>query len=293
MLRPSLFAVTTCLSILFIATGATQASSPTAQNIINRIIARVNENCEWDEKTRDVFIAGDPSTQVTGVAVCLMTTQKVLEEAAAADCNLVITHEPTFYSGSDDGAGLEEDPVLKAKREFIKQQGLVIWRFHDHAHKHTPDLLVEGMIDGLGLRKQLVSKSPPLFLVKETSVKDFASLLKKRLGANSIDIVGDPDMRLRKVGLAVGAPFSLTQMKLLQRDDVEVLIAGETREWETVPYVRDAVTQGRHKAMILLGHVNSEEAGMRHVYEWLKPELKDVPSKYIPTEDPFVDVVSE
>ncbi len=57
--------------------------------------------------------------------------------------------------------------------------------------------------------------------------------------------------------------------------DVEVLLVGEVPEWETVEYVRDASAQGRHKALILLGHEVSEEPGMKKcpkIFALLFPE---------------------
>jgi putative NIF3 family GTP cyclohydrolase 1 type 2 len=74
---------------------------------------------------------------------------------------------------------------------------------------------------------------------------------------------------------------------MLQGDDVEVLIVGETREWETVEYVRDAKDMGRNKALIILGHCNSEEAGMKYCSEWIKSFVKEVPIKFIPAGEPF------
>ena len=44
----------------------------------------------------------------------------------------------------------------------------------------------------------------------------------------------------------------------LEMQNVEVLILGETREWETVEYVSDAISEGKHKALIILGHILSE-----------------------------------
>jgi hypothetical protein len=66
-----------------------------------------------------------------------------------------------------------------------------------------------------------------------------------------------------------------------------IMIAGETREWETVEYVRDPKDMGRSKALILLGHCISEEAGMKYCSKWLKTFVKGVPIKFIPTDDPF------
>jgi hypothetical protein len=46
-------------------------------------------------------------------------------------------------------------------------------------------------------------------------------------------------------------------------------------------YMRDAVEQGRKKAIIFLGHINSEEAGMSFCAEWLETFIKDIPVHYI------------
>jgi hypothetical protein len=79
------------------------------------------------------------------------------------------------------------------------------------------------------------------------------------------------------IAVAPGASGLETQVSALRPDDIELLIAGEASEWETVEYVRDAVSQGRHKALILLGHEVSEEPGMEKATRDLRvlfPNLK-------------------
>ena len=71
----------------------------TAQQIVDRIQKEVG--VPWHAQTVDTFKAGDPNTPVTGVAVTMMATLDVLQRAAAAGDNFVITHEPTFYSHLD------------------------------------------------------------------------------------------------------------------------------------------------------------------------------------------------
>jgi hypothetical protein len=66
---------------------------------------------------------------------------------------------------------------------------------------------------------------------------------------------------------------------------VQVLIAGETHEWETVEYVTDAHTEGRANALILLGHIASEQAGMEECARWLKTFIAGVLIKFVPTAD--------
>jgi putative NIF3 family GTP cyclohydrolase 1 type 2 len=76
-------------------------------------------------------------------------------------------------------------------------------------------------------------------------------------------------------------------VQLLRRDDVEVLVIGEVPEWETIEYVADAAAEGRRKALILMGHIPSEQAGMAACAEWLKTFISSVPVIFVATAEPF------
>ena len=268
------------------AAGRKKSDSVTARQIVDRIKGRVT--CQWQERTVDTFKAGDPDAPVTGIAVTFMATYDVLRRAAGQGCNFVITHEPTFYHGQDDTSQLEPDAIVDAKRKFIAENNMTVWRFHDHIHRTEPDGIVAGMIDLFGwedLRKQ--QDELCFELAEPVSLRQFAEGLKKKFDRSVIRVIGDPGLKFTGFGLAVGASGSIRQMKMLQRDDVEVLVAGETREWETVEHVRDAKDMGKKKAMIILGHAISEEAGMKHCGQWLKGFVKETPIKFIPAGDPF------
>jgi len=71
--------------------------------------------------------------------------------------------------------------------------------------------------------------------------------------------------------------------------DLQVLLVGETREWETVEYVADAVSQGRPKALIVLSHVPSEQSGAEECVRWLKTMVSEAPIEFVATPDPFQD----
>ena len=58
---------------------------------------------------------------------------------------------------------------------------------------------------------------------------------------------------------------------------MDVLVVGEAREWELVEYAQDSITAGNPKALLVLGHVVSEQAGMKYCAEWLKSFVTDVP----------------
>ena len=73
----------------------------------------------------------------------------------------------------------------------------------------------------------------------------------------------------------------------MEISDLQVLITGEPREWETVEYVADAVTEGKPKGLIILSHIPSEQAGMEECTRWLKTFVGEVPVEFVPARDPF------
>jgi putative NIF3 family GTP cyclohydrolase 1 type 2 len=260
----------------------------TAKQVAARIQSHVG--IPWMVGTVDTFKAGNPDTQVTGIAVTMMATLDVLQRAAASGKNLVITHEPVFFNHLDTPDSLaqkENDAVLAAKRAFIAQHGLVIWRFHDHWHMRKPDGIEAGMVRALGWEKFQNSRDEHLFVLPETSVEKLAADLSKRLGVGAIRVVGDPGMKFTKVALAPGATGFANETHALESDDVETLVVGETAEWETVEYVADAITEGKRKALIILGHISSEQAGMQECARWMKTFITEVPIEFFPTRDPF------
>lgn len=237
--------------------------------------------------TVDTLKAGDPNTVVTGIVTTFMDTYPVLEQAVAGGKNLIITHEPTFYNHLDDQTPLAADPVQQQKLAYIREHHLVVWRFHDTWHMRQPDGILAGMVEQFGWKTYQNSTDPNLFTLPPTTVGQVAATLQARTGARAIRIVGDPAMRVTNVGLLPGAAGSDMQIKMLEQDDVELLVAGESREWETVPYVVDAAAQGRHKALILLGHEISEEAGMDECARWLRTLFPGMPIAFIPAGEPF------
>ena len=56
----------------------------------------------------------------------------------------------------------------------------------------------------------------------------------------------------------------------LTRDNVDAFIFGETDEWESAGYVLDAIKAGRKKALIYMGHMESEQMGMKLLAEQMK-----------------------
>jgi putative NIF3 family GTP cyclohydrolase 1 type 2 len=265
------------------------ASAITAQEIVDRIKQKIG--AEWKADTLDTFKAGDPATSVNGIAVTAMATMPVLRQAVTAGANFVITCEPTFYSKSDAagrrrGPPAPPDPVLTAKNEFIQNSGLVIWRFSEHWRQRKPDPFCIGLADVLGWRKRTSAADPSRLTIPAMTLEALASEVKSKLKARGgIRVVGDRQLKVQKIGVLPGTTPIQSALTLLP--DVDVVIAGEVREWESVEYARDKVAAGEKKSLMLLGRVVSEDHGMNVCAQWIKTVVPDIASRWIPVGDPY------
>jgi putative NIF3 family GTP cyclohydrolase 1 type 2 len=149
------------------------------------------------------------------------------------------------------------------------------------------------MIDKLGWKANQIDNSMLFFRFDEQTVGSFAKKLQEKLKGSQLRIVGDPLMRFTNVALSVGASGSQSHISLLNSKSTELLVVGESQEWETYQYVLDASMMGMKKAAIFTGHIPSEEAGMEYCAKWLKTFIKGTPiiflengSSYSSVQDP-------
>ncbi len=255
----------------------------TIQNVIDDILSQV-AGAPFDGSV-DTVKSGDPETEVTGIVSTFMATHLVLQRAVEVGANFVISHEPTFYNHLDETDWLADDPVYAAKRAYLEEHNLVVWRFHDHWHAYQPDGIYTGVLGQLGWAdladRAFVTLPEPL------TFGELIHHVTKSLGIESPRVIGDPAMPVQTVGLLVGAPGGRAQISLLPH--VNALIAGEVAEWETTEWVRDSITQGAPKGLIVAGHQRTEEAGMAYLAQWLRERQPSIPIWSVSSGDPFGD----
>jgi putative NIF3 family GTP cyclohydrolase 1 type 2 len=274
----------------FVLGGASLAAAATggpitAAQVIDRI--KKNVGVPWRAETVDNVIAGNPGTPVTGIATTMMATLDVIERAAAAGKNMVITHEPTFYLHQDRTEPLAGDAAYQFKADFIRKHGMVVFRFHDHWHAHRPDGIALGMARELGWEANADPADLQLFTFPATPLNSLAKQIAARLKIRAMRVVGDPNLQVRRAIANWGYVSQEPGIQSLARPDVDVLIGGETREWEVVEYAQDVIATGKKKALVLLGHVVSEQAGMKYCAEWLRSFVTEVPVELIAAPEPF------
>jgi len=276
--------LTTTLIIVLLSVKVMSQSQPViagtkASDVIESIIKKTG--APTLAKTVDVIKAGDPQTSVKGIVTTMFATMEVMKKAVEMNCNLIIAHEPLYYNHLDETKHLGNDPVFLEKQRYIKENGLVIWRFHDYIHMMKPDGISMGMIEKLGWKEYLEEGSLDRFRIPETTLNELLKELKQKFPGNAFQVIGKSNLSVSGIAFDCGAPGSMTHIRDLQDNSIDLVIAGESPEWETYEYARDAVSQGRDKAVIFIGHVNSEEAGMEYCAEWLKGFIKNVPVHFV------------
>ena len=257
----------------------------TAADVIQRIKDKVG--IPWRAQTVDNLVAGRADVRVTGIATTMMSTLDVVQRASSAGLNLVITHEPTFYTHQDTTDTLKTDATYQFKDAFIRDHDLAIFRFHDHWHAMKPDGIAFGMARELGWDTHVDPANQREFTFPGVPLEVLVAGIRDRLKPATMRVVGDPKMPVNRVAASWGyytynpANFPLT------RPDIDVFVVGETREWETVEHAQDMGASGKKKALIVIGHVASEQAGMKYCAEWLKGFVTEVPIAYVPAPEPF------
>jgi putative NIF3 family GTP cyclohydrolase 1 type 2 len=276
--------------------GVTAAEPLTAEAVVRRIQTELGG--DWPSAGPDGFKAGDPSTVVKGIATTAMATLDVLKQAVKANTNLVLTYEPTFYSRADGRAPAEpttgrgpigvraDDPVVKAKREFIEKNGLVVFRLRDHWQARKENEMVTGLAGALGWSMRPVKNDDAVYDIPPATAEATVSSIRGKLNLRAgLRAVGDRNATVRRVLLF---PGSMTPATMWQRySEVDLIVAGEVREWENTHYAADMFTAGEKRALVTIGRVVSEEPGMRLCADWLRTVMKQLPAKWIAVGDPY------
>jgi len=273
----------------FVGANALRAQDAAAVLTVGEVIDRIKKNVgiPWMAQTVDNLIAGSPDTPVKGIATTMMATLDVMQRASAAGRNMVITHESTFYSHQDTLDQLKNDATYLYKTDFTRKNGMASFHFHDHWHRRSPDGIAFGMARELGWDKYVDPANQRLFTMPPTPLAKLVRDMQAKLNIRTMRVIGDPQLPVSRVNSSWGYCGQFPGINLAARTDTDLFVCGETREWELVEYVQDMIASGRKKAMIVMGHVVSEQSGMKYCAEWLKTFIPEVPIDFIAAAEPF------
>ena len=239
------------------------------------------------EETVDGIKYGDPEAELTGIMVSCCVSIHVIRKAIEEQCNLIIVHEPVFYTHEDKCSWSEKDSIYQQKVRLLEENHITVYRDHDQIHMQKPDGISYGIMKELGWENYLVSPgkediefSHIIYKLPKTTVRELAEFLKVKLSLDMVRIIGNPEGMVEKVMFCghilpseAGTYEEHEFTDVLMNDEADVLIPGELIDWTTANAARDAGELGMNKAILSIGHFNSEELGMKYLAALLKQEV--------------------
>ena len=121
-----------------------------------------------------------------------------------------------------------------------------------------------------------------IYEISPVSLAELGKQIKQRMKLKNVRIQGKRESVVRRVGLGVGAWGTLRNLKTCMKMGADVFVTGETCEWQVVRFAEDSGT-----AMIVVGHINSENFGIRNLAQFLKNHFPDLNIEFIDAEDPY------
>ncbi|NVK48760.1 MAG: Nif3-like dinuclear metal center hexameric protein, partial [Cyclobacteriaceae bacterium] len=233
-------------------------------------------------QTVDTLKMGSRDQVVTGVVTTMFATMEVIERTIELGANFIIPHEPTFFNHLDETDWLEEDEVFHTKYNLMEKHRVALWRNHDYIHRLVDDGVRIGVVKELGWETYYEPGSP-LLNIPPTSLRSLIDHAKAKLGVSAMRYAGNLDQNCEKVLLIPGAAGGRAQIEGIMKFDPDVLICGESNEWETPEYVRAANASGKKLSMIVIGHSASEEGGSEFLKTWLEGQFPGLPVHHIPS----------
>lgn len=242
------------------------------------------------ESTCDGIRYDTPGKTIRRIGVCFKITSAVLD-AAAGWADMLITHEPMWPLYDGEMHPDEGDPVIRAMDRRLQETGTAVLRLHDHAHLFPGDFIHMGFLTRLGL--ETVPADAPMrlgfrqyTLTHPMTAREIGRLVQEKYSIPHPRLAGALDVPLTKVTLALGGVGELGY-GVLRDTDTELFISGEIGELGTAFWTHEAAAQGQVKAVMALGHCESERYGMAALADWMAEKLPGLKLRYFDTEDTY------
>lgn len=161
----------------------------------------------------DGYKFGDPNAECNGIATALVPTVDVIRRTGELGCNLLVVHEPIFYSTEDypDWRAGGKNSVYEEKKALLDKYGITVWRDHDHMHAHNPDSIFTGVIKYLGWENYYIPSEKSsikvpmgyLFELPETTVKELGQYLEdmRNSAVTEMETAADNVLAIYRVNL--------------------------------------------------------------------------------------------
>lgn len=246
--------------------------------------------CRVEEPSTDQLLAGDGETVIQKVGTCWMPYFKTIKEAYRQGVNVLVTHEPLFYSGWD--MELEENEynelfmrtgsvrareqylaMIQEKKTWIEAHQMAVIRCHDVLDRLKDTGIADSFAVLLGFQKERLVFADDFLRVYEIEEQTAGEIavqiarLLKSAGQQGLAFYGDKEKKIKTIGIGTGCysnPIELmehgAQMCISLNDVI--------RTWVQAAYAADS-----GYPLVVIDHGTSEESGVESLCRLLKQKL--------------------
>jgi putative NIF3 family GTP cyclohydrolase 1 type 2 len=251
-----------------------------AQSIYDHLRSLDRGWVDW-ATTTDRFVAGSPDTEVTGIAVGWMSYSWALRRALDLNCNLFVTHEPTYFSGHDDEERMLRFPGVRAKRAWVEESGLTILRCHDVWDQLPGIGIPDAWAQCLGFDNPIAGDG--YYRVYDGAGRTARSIAlqvaqrTKGLGQDAVELTGPADAPVSRVAIGTGAITPFPHFLDAYGADLAICTDDSFTYWHAGALAIDLGIP-----VIVVNHAVSELHGIQLLAEHLAETFPEVPVCHIP-----------
>ena len=235
---------------------------------------------KYPENTVDTFKSGDPATEVQGIAVAWMSYTWALRRAIDLNCNVIITHEPTYYNHWDNDRDIFRFSQVKVKRRFVEDSELVIIRCHDLWDQicdiGIPDswgklLRLGRAIDG-DVYVRIYETGP----TTASAIAQHVASCTAPYGQPGVQLIGPGDKTVRRISIGTGAITPYLDCVEKYRIDLAICTDDGIDYWRDGGFAIDMDIP-----IVVVNHMVSEEIGIKSLADNLRQQFPSVPVHHI------------
>ena len=222
------------------------------------------ETCEgWDNSG---LLTGKMVNTVEGIYCALDVSMRVIDDALAQGCNLLLTHHPILFGGRKNLR--EDDPEGQMLVKLVRERINVI-SAHTNFDK-APGGVSEALAKAVGIAKpEKIEGDEDGYLrigeITSQKLSDFVTKVRLTLGG-AVRAYGDANQRIAKVAVCGGAGGEYASLAL--RAGADAYVTGEMRYHDSFD-----LAQGGF-ATLQAGHDATERIAVRELKALVERQLE-------------------
>jgi putative NIF3 family GTP cyclohydrolase 1 type 2 len=252
---------------------------PSARTIREYLLS----NSPWvnPSQTVDTIKSGDADREVTKAGVCWFAAMDTIRAAHEAGCELLICHEPVFWTHeAAETFWRDKEPGL-SKSRFLKATGMIILRAHDTWDQWPEEGIRDSWAAFLGLTERICTSVDhnfhAIYAVPAQTLHAFARHVADRvraLGEDGVRVMGDPERIIAQPAVGVGC---IGPDRDIVESGADVLVLC----YDGAPYwaVRERLYE-MGAAIITVEHGTSEMPGLENLCRHLSAKFAEIEFVY-------------